>query len=103
MEDALAHQMIHMFDHATTNIQWSNAQQMACSEIRATSLGGECRWIREFMRGYVGFGKHHQRCVKRRAIETMVIQGFSQDVSRDAVYSTFDSCFKDTAPFDEIY
>ena len=54
MEDALAHQMIHMFDHATTSLNWSNAQQMACSEIRATNLSGECRWMREFMRGYLG-------------------------------------------------
>jgi len=68
MEDTLTHELIHMYDHARFEVDWSNLRHHACSEIRAASLSGDCRWLRETTRGFMGFTKQHQACVRRRAI-----------------------------------
>ncbi|KAJ2748119.1 Mitochondrial inner membrane protease atp23, partial [Coemansia nantahalensis] len=67
METTMVHEMIHAYDHANFNLDWANLEHHACTEIRAASLSGDCTWFQEFMRGNVGFLKHHQICVKRRA------------------------------------
>lgn len=37
------------------------------SEIRASNLSGDCKFMQEFMRGNIGIKAQHQKCVKRRA------------------------------------
>ena len=105
MEDTLTHQMIHAFDHCTTKINWKSQDHYACSEIRATTLSGECKFDREFMRGNFGLGKHHQKCVKRKVIEKMLLisDRLESGNIQDSVDAVFDVCFNDTAPFNEIY
>lgn len=105
-EDTLAHEMIHMYDHLRFDVDWMDLRHHACSEIRASSLSGECRWTREaFGRGVWDFTKHHQDCVRRRA--TLSVRGHPKckdDVhAAKTVNQVFDSCFTDTRPFDEIY
>ncbi|KAF8434919.1 peptidase M76 family-domain-containing protein [Terfezia claveryi] len=105
-EDTLAHEMIHMFDHLRFDVDWMDLRHHACSEVRASSLSGECRWTREsFGRGVWDFTKHHQDCVRRRA--TLSVRGHPKckdDVhAAKVVNQVFDSCFTDTRPFDEIY
>jgi inner membrane protease ATP23 len=97
--------MIKAFDHCTTKINWSSSQHYACSEIRATNLSGDCKFDRELMRGNIGIMKHHQACVRRRVLEKMKrLAEFKEgNVAQDSVDAVFDICFKDTAPFDEIY
>jgi hypothetical protein len=42
IEHALTHELIHAYDHCrASNIDWTNCQHHACSEIRAASLSGE--------------------------------------------------------------
>ncbi|KAI8847632.1 peptidase M76 family-domain-containing protein [Chytridium lagenaria] len=96
--------LIHAFDHCTTKINWNNCEQYACSEIRAANLSGECKFTREISRGFFGFAKHHQACVRRRAIFALqqIPPCSRKGVAEDAVRLVWDSCFNDTAPFDEI-
>ena len=107
LEDTLAHQLVHAFDQATVkNLDWrKNLNHLACSEIRAVNLSGECRFTREIRRGYFAVAKHHQDCVKRRAI--LGIREARPEVSTEqaemAVLNAWMFCFPDTAPFDEIY
>ncbi|OBZ79176.1 Mitochondrial inner membrane protease ATP23 [Grifola frondosa] len=68
MEDTLVHELVHMYDHCKFKVDWYNLRHHACSEIRANSLSGDCRWSREVRRGFVAFSKQHQECVRRRAI-----------------------------------
>lgn len=105
MEEAITHNLIHAFDHATTKINWRNPEHHACSEIRATTLSGECKFLKEIMRGEFGFAKQHQVCVRRRVIEKMNRIGkfVESGTVEDSVNSVFDVCFKDTTPFNEIY
>jgi inner membrane protease ATP23 len=79
MEHTLVHELLHMYDHAVFNVDWSNLRYHACSEvcllthtqvftnitytfykIRANSLSGDCSWVREIQRGRFSFSKQHQ-------------------------------------------
>ncbi len=79
MEHTLVHELLHMYDHAVFNVDWSNLRYHACSEvgllglytdvsktiyafykIRANSLSGDCSWGREIQRGRFSFSKQHQ-------------------------------------------
>jgi len=109
LEDVLTHEMVHAYDHLRfkTNLtEEDDLRHAACSEIRASNLSGECRWANEFFRNKIlSFTQHHQDCVRRRAI--ISVKG--RPSCRDDVHAVkvvnevWDSCFRDTRPFDEIY
>ncbi|KAG9086446.1 Mitochondrial inner membrane protease atp23 [Ceratobasidium sp. UAMH 11750] len=105
MQDTLVHELVHMYDHAKFKVDWNNLRHHACSEIRAASLSGDCRWSRETQRGFVTFSKQHQACARRRAILSVIANPAckSPEDAERAVNEVWESCFKDTRPFDEIY
>ncbi|KAI9289486.1 peptidase M76 family-domain-containing protein [Umbelopsis sp. AD052] len=104
-EDTMVHEMIHMYDNCRFKVDWSNCKHHACSEVRAASLSGDCKWTREVRRGFYTFTKQHQACVKRRAILSVKQNPACADegCAERAVSSVFESCFADTRPYDEIY
>lgn len=99
--------MVHAWDHLRYDVDWtSNLRHAACSEIRASSLSGECRWMREFWnRGQFRINRQHQECVRRRAIISVQARPFCKDQkeAEKVVGEVWESCFRDTRPFDEIY
>ncbi|KAI0081177.1 metalloprotease ATP23 [Panus rudis PR-1116 ss-1] len=103
MEDTLVHELIHMYDHCKFKVDWTNLKHHACSEIRANSLSGDCRYTRELRRGFVSFSKQHQACVRRRAILSVRANPACPDeaTAERAVNEVWESCFNDTRPFDE--
>ncbi|MCJ1237331.1 Mitochondrial inner membrane protease atp23 [Varicellaria rhodocarpa] len=107
LEDTLAHEMVHAYDHLRFKVKWEdNLRHAACAEIRASSLSGECRWAREFFtRGQWKLTQQHQECVRRRAALSVAGRPFCKDDAHAArvVNEVWDSCFADTRPFDEIY
>jgi inner membrane protease ATP23 len=105
MEDTLAHELIHAYDNVTTKINWKNKLHVACTEIRAANLSGECAFTKEFKRGNWGIAKQHQECVRRRAVMSVLLSKIvnTEKEAEDAVRLVWKSCFQDTAPFDEIY
>ncbi|KAJ3254440.1 Mitochondrial inner membrane protease atp23 [Boothiomyces macroporosus] len=104
LEDTLSHELVHLYDHATADVNWNNIRHLACSEIRAVALSGECKFNRELKRGYFGIAKHFQECVRRRAIMgVMQGSGKTQKEAEVAVRSVWQDCFNDTSPFDEIF
>ncbi|ORZ24306.1 peptidase M76 family-domain-containing protein [Absidia repens] len=104
-EHTMVHEMVHMYDHHKFKVDWTNLRHHACSEIRAASLSGDCRWSSEIQRGFYTFTKQHQACVKRRAILSVAQNPHCKDKAEAerAVSSVYESCFADTRPFDEIY
>ena len=100
-------EMVHAYDHLRFKVDWEqNLRHAACTEIRASSLSGECRWVREvFTRGKWKLARQHQECVRRRAILSVAGRPFCKDDVQAAkvVNEVWDSCFADTRPFDEIY
>ncbi|ORX98969.1 hypothetical protein K493DRAFT_213461 [Basidiobolus meristosporus CBS 931.73] len=103
MEDTMSHELIHAYDHSKYNVDWNNVYHVACTEVRAASLSGDCSWLMELRRGHFKFTKQHQACVKRRAILSLKSNPEFADVAEKAVGVVFESCFNDTKPFDEIY
>jgi len=105
MEDTIVHELVHMYDQCRFKVDWNNLRHHACSEIRANSLSGDCRWTREVRRGIFSFTKQHQACVRRRAALSVAANPACPDhaTAERAVNEVWESCFNDTRPFDEIY
>ncbi|KAK7462951.1 Mitochondrial inner membrane protease atp23 [Stygiomarasmius scandens] len=105
VETTIAHELIHMYDQCKFKVDWKNLRHHACSEIRANSLSGDCRYTRELRRGFVAFSKQHQACVRRRAIVSVTANPACPDeaTAERVVNEVWESCFSDTRPFDEIY
>ncbi|CAG8508744.1 8512_t:CDS:2 [Paraglomus brasilianum] len=104
-EITMVHEMVHLYDHCRFKIDWTNCLHHACSEVRAASLSGDCGWTREIRRGFFTFTKQHQTCVKRRAILSVSQSAHcsAPGIAERSVAEVFESCFRDTQPFDEIY
>ncbi|KAL8919280.1 MAG: hypothetical protein Q9172_005064 [Xanthocarpia lactea] len=107
VEDTLAHEMIHAYDHLRFQVQWTdNLRHAACAEIRASTLSGECRWNREFWtKGQHKITQQFQECIRRRAVLSVANRPECKDDVQAAkvVNEVWDSCFSDTRPFDEVY
>ncbi|KAI0031240.1 peptidase M76 family-domain-containing protein [Vararia minispora EC-137] len=103
LEHTMTHELVHLYDHVKFNVDWFNLRHHACSEIRANSLGGDCRWLQEVLRGQFSFSKQHQACVRRRAILSVNSNPAcpNRAAAERAVNEVWESCFSDTRPFDE--
>ena len=93
------------WDHCRFKVDWSDLRHHACSEIRAATLSGDCRWTREINRHNYTFLRQLQNCARRRAILSVRGNAACPDEATAArvVDEVWDSCFHDTRPFDEIY
>lgn len=101
----MVHELIHAYDHCrAADLDWTNCEHHACSEVRAASLSGDCHFKQEVLRGNVGFRGQHQRCVRRRAELSVAMNPYCSAAGRakQAVEAVFEPCFADTAPFDRI-
>mmetsp|Transcript_20960 Transcript_20960/g.61012 ORF Transcript_20960/g.61012 Transcript_20960/m.61012 type:complete len:90 (-) Transcript_20960:413-682(-) len=79
----------------------NNCMHMACTEIRAENLSGECAWTKELSAGRMSqFTGHGAECVKRRAALSVQANPNCRDRAREYVDAAFDRCYKDTFPFD---
>lgn len=128
IEDVLSHEMVHAYDDLRFKWDPSSLRHAACAEIRASMLSGECRWVREALGKWQwNFTGQFQECVRRRAGISMrgrvmgakypelasggttwdqLAEKVRKDIvseSNKAVNEVWESCFKDTRPFDEIY
>ena len=104
MNDVLTHELVHAYDDCRARVNWDNLEHLACSEIRAASLSGDCfYWKENFARLNFGWKAHHQKCAKDRAIKSILcVRDVSEDAAKEAVDSVLPACFKDTAPFERV-
>ncbi|KAI1200112.1 peptidase M76 family-domain-containing protein [Nemania serpens] len=109
MEDTLAHEMVHAWDHLRWKMDWvgdKDLKHAACTEIRAAMLSGECRWSKEALtRRNWTLTQQFQDCVRKRAVESVKYRPRCKDDVQavKVVNQVWDSCFSDTRPFDEVY
>ena len=105
LNQTLTHELIHAYDQCRNHVRFCNLLHHACTEIRASSLSGECDWESEVNRGnLVGAmrGGQHQECVRRRAALSVAMNPHaknSEEKARAAVDAAFDQCYYDTKPF----
>ncbi|KAK0645870.1 peptidase M76 family-domain-containing protein [Cercophora newfieldiana] len=109
LEDTLAHEMVHAWDHLRFKVDWAGKKDLrhsACTEIRAAMLSGECRWTREAMtRGNWTLTEQFQECVRKRAVHSVMARPTCKDDVQavKVVNEVWDSCFSDKRPFEEVY
>lgn len=98
----LAHELIHAIDMCRTKMDpLHNCMQLACTEIRAENLSGECNLWWEVARGKLnGFFGHGQQCVRRRAIDSVRANPNCTAKAEDYVDAAMQRCYKDTFPFE---
>ncbi len=101
-ENTIVHELVHAYDLCRSNIDWTNCKQHACTEIRASSLSGECDLMQEFSRGYFKFVAGIKSCTYRRSVLSVKMNPVCRNVAESAVETVFDECFADTAPFDNM-
>lgn len=105
-EDTMAHEMVHAWDHLKFKVSDTDLKHQACLEIRASTLSGECRFMREFFtKNQWRVTEQLQHCVRRRATLSMMARPGVKDekMAGEIVNQVWEGCFRDTRPFDEIY
>ncbi|KAK2549658.1 Mitochondrial inner membrane protease ATP23-like protein [Acropora cervicornis] len=104
MEDVLTHELIHAYDNCRIKYNPDDVRMLACTEIRAANLSGDCWFSKEtFGRFKFGWKGHQQKCVKERAVKSILcVREISKQEAEDVVESVFDACFHDTDPFERI-
>ncbi|KAF8882209.1 peptidase M76 family-domain-containing protein [Mucidula mucida] len=96
LERTMCHELMHLYDECRFKVDWSNLRHLACSEIRANNLSGDCRFFSELNRGIVSFAAQHQECVRRRAIVSVTQNSNCPDeeTARKVVNEVWESCLK---------
>lgn len=101
-ENVLLHELIHAFDDCRAIVSWNSCEQLACAEIRASALSGECGFNVERRRTTVdvkivgGF----QKCVQRRAALSIRAARACQGKNHaQIVEQMFGVCYNDIEPF----
>ncbi|XP_061061079.1 mitochondrial inner membrane protease ATP23 homolog isoform X3 [Eubalaena glacialis] len=104
MNRVVTHELIHAFDHCRAHVDWfTDVRHLACSEVRAANLSGDCSLLNEILRLHFGLKQHHQTCVRDRAIRSILaVRNISKEVAQKAVDEVFESCFNDHEPFGRI-
>ena len=96
----LVHELIHAIDMCRTKMDpLHNCVHMACTEIRAENLSGECSVFKELPR-MQSFKGHGQECVKRRAILSVRANPNCTERAEEYVTAAMPRCFQDVYPFD---
>ena len=98
VEKNLRHELIHAFDDARGEIDPTDCDHHACSEIRAARLSGDCFWrtgdLRGSAQGAVGI-----YCVEARATTAVDLNPYCRGYAERAVERMFPKCYKDYEPF----
>lgn len=104
-QNAVAHELIHIYDQSRAYTDLNNCIHVACMEVRAAALSGECGKQREEERGAIPpfFSEpgHFKKCVWRKAMNSVKFQPLCNEpeVCEKAMQLSFERCFADQAPF----
>lgn len=98
----LSHELIHAIDICRAKLDpLHNCMQLACTEIRAENLSGECDMYWEFLRGKLdSWLGHGQQCVRRRAIDSVRANPNCTAKAETYVDAAMARCYADTFPFE---
>lgn len=94
----VTHELIHAYDDARIKINYSVPEHVACSEIRAVNLSGECK---EEQKGWFGPKHDYTNCVVTRAranVKASPHFQLTKEEAEQAVTQVWDMCFNDLDP-----
>ena len=94
------HELIHAIDMCRTKMDpLHNCVHLACTEIRAENLSGECSFFKEWFR-MSSFSGHGKACVRRRAILSVQANPNCAARAEEYVDAALPRCFQDVYPYD---
>lgn len=98
----LSHELIHAIDMCRAKLDpLRNCMHLACTEIRAENLSGECNMYWEVLRGRLNsWMGHGQECVRRRAIDSVRANPNCSSRAEEYVDAAMERCYADTFPFE---
>jgi inner membrane protease ATP23 len=100
VERAVFHELIHAYDHCRVELDPGNCDHIACTEVRAAHLSGDCDLNQEINRRNFHFKAQGMACAKRRAqLNVQSHPHCAGEKGIEAVARVFDACYSDTAPF----
>lgn len=95
----VTHELVHVYDDARAEVDFDDPEHIACSEIRATNLSGECREAKfyEFWRR----NNKYIDCVRSRAYNSMTYnkKDLSKETAEKAIANAWEVCYFDYEPF----
>ena len=101
VEEILAHELVHLYDYCTINLDLTRSDHLACTEIRAANLA-HCK--NQFYDALSHqHWKSHTDCVKHKAASSVrVIKGISHIEAVKIVEKVFSKCYRDLEPVGRI-
>lgn len=95
----ITHELVHIYDHARAELDFSDPGHVACSEIRATNLSAECRPAKYYR--WMNRNSQYIECVKGRAVDSLHFnfKGLTREAAGNAVNSVWEVCYYDYEPF----
>jgi mitochondrial inner membrane protease ATP23 len=96
----LVHELIHAIDYCRTKMDpVHNCLHLACTEVRAENLSGECSFFKEIPR-MTNFAGHGKECVQRRALLSVRANPNCKARAEEYVQAALPRCYRDVYPFD---
>ncbi|KAF2075620.1 hypothetical protein CYY_003088 [Polysphondylium violaceum] len=102
IRNTVVHEMVHAYDMCKVKLDTFNCQHLACTEIRAANLSGDCKWEMELIRGQSSIFNHLKECTKRRAVGSLQTNPLCRDIAQKSVDLAWDKCNVDYSPFQTI-
>jgi inner membrane protease ATP23 len=98
----LRHELTHAYDFCRADLSTSNCLHVACTEIRASMLSGECSASQEALRLQLPLtvSRHFPACVRRRALLSLEGHPHCKAIAAQAVDAAWNRCYNDQEPFD---
>jgi inner membrane protease ATP23 len=102
-KETILHELVHLYDSRQPGFSLSNCCHVACTEIRAAKLSGDCSLSNELGRGLVFFSPASwfhslESCVRRRAELALSAIPECRSRARESVDQVFSPCFSDDSP-----
>ena len=100
MHGALVRNLIQMFDVCVNHYDVTNAEHLACTEVRKANLAN-CGWLVHMQQPWakLSWKQAHAECVRRTAVDYLIRTKFVKEkFAVAAVDKVFDRCYQDLEP-----
>merc|ERR1712096_105081 len=97
---ALVRNLIQMFDVCVNHYDVTNAEHLACTEVRKANLAN-CGWLVHMQQPWakLSWKQGHAECVRRTAVDYLIRTKFVKEkFAVAAVDKVFDRCYQDLEP-----
>jgi inner membrane protease ATP23 len=104
VERTVLHELVHAYDTCRAKVDCNDCRHLACTEIRAALLSGDCDMFNEWRRRNFAFKGQGVACVKRRAeLSVAAHPNCAGEKAKQVIEEVFDVCYNDTAPFEQKF